>query len=100
MACIVPPLDNPVQGRVTVGIASVLVRAANAERRYLLLVNDSDTAIYVSLDAAALLNSGIRLNALGGWYEMLEGQNLYLGAVSAISSAAAKYLTYVEAPGA
>lgn len=97
MASIVPPLDNPAQGNVAVGIASVTVRAANAERRYLLLVNDSDTAIYVSLGTAAVLNTGIRLNALGGWYEMLEGQNLYLGAVNAIAGGAAKNLTYLEA---
>lgn len=93
----VPPLDNPAMGGVDVGDSSTTVRAANAERRYLLLVNDSDTEIYVALGVAAVLNQGIRLNSEGGWYEMLEGQNLYAGAVYAIASAADKRLTYQEA---
>lgn len=59
--------------------------AANANRKYLLLVNDSDTVIYLGLGTAAVLNKGIRLNALGGSYEMsfLLG-NLFTGAVNAI----------------
>jgi hypothetical protein len=93
----IPPLDTPTNGAVSVGIASTIVRAANVDRRYLLLVNDSDTDIYVALGAAAVLNTGIRLNAGGGWYEMLDGQNLYRGAVNAIAAAANKILTIVEA---
>jgi hypothetical protein len=97
MPGIVPPLDNPAQGAVSVGIASTAILAANPDRRYLLLVNDSNANIYVSLGAAAVLYTGIRLNAGGGWYEMLDGQNLYTGAVNAIAAAAAKNLTYLEA---
>jgi hypothetical protein len=93
----VPPLDNPAIGGVDVGTSSTEVRAANTERRYLLLVNDSDTEIYVALGTDAVLNEGIRLNSAGGWYEMLEGQNLYTGVVNAIASAATKRLTFQEA---
>lgn len=59
--------------------------AANPNRKYLLLVNDSDQIIYLGLSVAAVLNKGIRLNASGGSYEMsfLLG-NLFTGAVNAI----------------
>jgi hypothetical protein len=97
MPGIVPPLDNPANGFVSIGMVSTLVRPANDERRYLLLVNDSNAEIYLSLGTAAAAFIGIRLNASGGWYEMLDGQNLYTGAVYAIAAAAAKNLTYVEA---
>jgi hypothetical protein len=96
MVGIVPPIDNPVQGAVAVGIGSTLVIGANLERRYLILTNDSDAAIYVGFAAGAVLNQGIRLNADGGWYEMIEGQNLYAGAVYAISAAGGKNLCYLE----
>ncbi len=92
-----PPLDWTSGGGVDVGTSSTAVRPANPSRRYLALVNDSDTVIYVRLGTAAVLNEGIRLNAEGGWYEMLEGQNLYTGAVNAIASAATKRLTFQEA---
>jgi hypothetical protein len=97
MTGIVPPLNTPTNGSVSVGVGTTVVRAANPERRYLLLVNDSTTDIYLALGAAAVLYKGIRINANGGWYEMLDGQNLYTGAVNAISAVAARNLTYVEA---
>ena len=55
------------------------------KNRIALLVNDSDTAIYLKLGADAVANQGIRLNANGGSYEMsrLHG-NLYVGASNAI----------------
>ena len=92
-----PPLDNPSIDGVDVGTDSTEVAAFNSERRYLALVNDSDTDVYLALGEDAVLNKGIRLNASGGSYEMLEGQNLYTGAVNAIASAATKRLTVQEA---
>jgi hypothetical protein len=97
MPGIVPPLDTPTNGAVAVGIATTVVRTANGDRRYLLLVNDSDTIIYIALGANAVLHTGITLEPNGGWYEMLDGQNLYLGAINAITTVAGKVLTYVEA---
>jgi hypothetical protein len=96
MPGIVPPLDNSNIGAVLVGAISTLVLAANPERRYLILTNDSDSPIYLAIAVAAVLDQGIRLNANGGWYEMLEGQNLHTGAVYAISNAGAKNLCYQE----
>lgn len=52
---------------VTTSSASAL--AANTERDYLLLVNDSDQVIYIKFGGAAVLNQGIRLAASGGAFE-------------------------------
>lgn len=44
--------------------------AANANRQYLLLINDSDTVLYLAFGEAAVANKGLRLAASGGSYEM------------------------------
>ena len=60
------------------------VIAANPNRRYLLLVNDSDTVVYLRLQAgAAAVNSGVRLNASGGSYELTPASGIYTGAIRA-----------------
>ena len=76
---------TPTHTAVNVITSSGAVLAANANRKYALLVNDSDTTIYIKLNAAAVVNQGIRLNANGGSYEMstLFG-NLYTGAIYGI----------------
>jgi hypothetical protein len=80
---------------VTVGTASTVVLAANPARQYAIIVNDSDEAIYLSLGNDAQLNKGIRLNASGGSYEILE-ENMFTGRVTAISTSGSKVLTYIE----
>lgn len=68
-----------------VGSSSTLVLNANTSRKYALFVNDSDTAIYLALGQAAVVNEGIRLNPSGGSYEMdAKLGNLYRGAMYAI----------------
>jgi len=76
---------TPTHSAVTVTSTTTQALAANANRKYALLINDSDTVIYIKLGAAAVANEGIRLNANGGSYEMsdLHG-NLYAGAINAI----------------
>ncbi len=70
---------------VNVTAASTEVLAANEQRHYALIVNDSDTPIYLGIGEAAVLNSGIRLNARGGSYEMCPALgNLNQGAINAI----------------
>jgi hypothetical protein len=55
------------ESAVAVGTSSTEVVPANADRRFLLLINDSDTVIYCSLTGtAAVVNQGTRLNANGG----------------------------------
>lgn len=81
----------------TIGVASGVALAANANRKYALLVNDSDSAIYIKIGAAAVLSEGIRLNAGGGSYEMSVGYgNLDTRVINAISSGAGKVLLVTE----
>ena len=88
---------NPVTSTVTVLTTSTAVLSANATRRYALIVNDSDTVIYLSLGGTAVANTGIRLNANGGSYEMSPGLgNVYQGAITAICSATPKTLLVME----
>ncbi len=76
---------TPTHTSVGAATSSTLALAANSNRRYAIFVNDSDTAVYLGLGAAAIVNAGIRLNANGGSYEMsaMLG-NLYRGAINAI----------------
>ena len=75
----------------TVGAASAEAVAAGATRRRLILINDSDSVIYLGIGAAAVVGSGIRLNAAGGSYTMGPGDNV-TAAIYAISGGAAKNL--------
>ncbi len=73
------------------------ILAANANRKYLLLVNDSDETIYVSFTSPAALNRGIRLNALGGNYEASKQQgNINTLQVLAICASGGKNITVLE----
>jgi hypothetical protein len=70
---------------VAVAATTTTAKAANTDRIGLLLVNDSDTTIYIKIGAAAVLNQGIRLNANGGSFEMNAALgSLASGAVNAI----------------
>ncbi len=65
--------------------ASGVALTANASRNYILLVNDSDTVMYIKVGATAVANQGIRLNANGGNYEMAgEFGNFQFDAINAI----------------
>jgi hypothetical protein len=79
----------------TAGIATSTALASNANRKYALIVNDSANVVYIKLGATAALNTGIRLNANGGSYEINE-TNLYTGIIDCISSVAAQTLLVTE----
>ena len=90
---------TPVHSVNTVGAVATVVPsvAANASRKYLLLINDSDETIYIRMGAQAALNTGIRLNAAGGSYEMAQHLgNLYAGAIYAICTSGSKKLLVTE----
>ncbi len=78
--------------KVDVGSGSTPVLSANANRKKMILVNDSNETIYVNFSATAVLNEGIRLNANGG--NVVD--DIYTGAVSAISASGSKNLTVTE----
>lgn len=62
--------------------------AANINRRYALIQNDSDNVVvWLHLSATAVANKGIRLNPAGGFYEMTQAAgNVYTGVVSCITA--------------
>jgi hypothetical protein len=81
----------------TIGVASGAALAANANRKYALLINDSDAVIYLKFGGDAVLNQGIRLNANGGSYEICAANhNLDARVINAISSGASKNLLVAE----
>ncbi len=93
----VPNICSPVHTVVTAANATTRVVDANENRVYLLLVNDSDEAIYIKFGAAAALNEGIRLNASGGSFEMSPANaNLYTGFINAISTSGNKKLLVTQ----
>lgn len=86
-----------VNGSITVGTSSVKVMSHNLERKLATIVNDSANTIWLALGETAAVNKGIRLNALGGAFELGEFTNYkYFGAISAISDTANSNLTFVE----
>ena len=75
--------------------ASVL--AASETASYRLMVNNSDEVIYINLGGTAAANTGIRLNASGGSYEMsVAGGNWFNGAITAICASGSKILLVTQ----
>lgn len=73
---------------VSVGTASTVVLPGNAARRYVLLVNDSDTKMYVAIGTTAVSAKGVPV-APNGVFEM-SYLNLVSGTINAISAGDAK----------
>lgn len=72
---------------VDIGTSSTRILDANAERNYTILINDSDTVIYIGLGHVALLNYGLRLEANGGRHEFT-GDHIWRGYIDGIHGAA------------
>jgi hypothetical protein len=86
-------------GTAGVGTATGTAVPANDNRKYLLLINDSDTTMYLSLDGgAAVVNEGIRVNSGGSSYGMsFKGGDLFTGVITAIhGGTGTKKLLYTE----
>ncbi len=79
------PIDSAADTFGTVSGVSSTIVAANDNRRDLVIVNDSGLVIYLARGNTAVVGSGIRLNALGGVYNM-DTLNLFLGEINAIST--------------
>lgn len=81
---------------VTTSTGEVL--AASTDRKWALIINDSDVVIYCKIAAAAVLNEGIRLNANGGSFEISpQLGNFVTGAINCIHGGAGnKVLLVVE----
>ena len=80
----------------TVGVASALAVAANANRKGLAIVNTSANVVSLAFGAnPAVLNSGITLTTTGSVYEMSE-YDYSLLAVNAIASGSGSVISIQE----
>ena len=86
--------DTPTETAVNVGVSTTDVLAANANRKFLLLVNDSNNTIYIKLSGNASLNTGHRLNANGG--SILFDRYVPTAAVKAIATGTNSNLLVTE----
>jgi hypothetical protein len=87
--------ENAFNSAVVVGTTSTLVIAANPNRKFLILVNDSDESIYVTLGSPAVLQEGIMVGSFGGALN-IDTAMLYRGEVTAICESGGKRLTICE----
>lgn len=79
-----------------VGTDSTVILPDNPERSYALIINGSDTEIFLGLDTYAKLDEGILLNPKGGAYE-INMNNPYIGSVTGICTIADKRVLTIEA---
>lgn len=77
---------------VTVGSSSTTVIASNANRKAVIIVNDSDETVYLKYGTGAAANSGIRLNASGGTIR----EEMYTGVITGICASGGKVVTVTE----
>ena len=88
---------DPTETNVNVVNTSATVLAANSSRYSLLLVNNSDTDMYLALTGAAVVGHGIPLKAFGGSYDASKmAGNVPLTAITAIHGATGNKVLYVQ----
>lgn len=81
---------------VAVTNVSQLVLAENPQRKYCILINDSNQNIYLRFGSHAALNEGIAVYAAGFAYEITK-DNLWVGDIFAIhGGAGTKNLLIIE----
>lgn len=91
-----PPALTPSSPAVaSVGVASAEAVAVNANRKGLVLCNNSDNVISIAFGAAAVLNSGITLQPQGGSWTMTR-ETFTTAQVRAIAGGAASPLGVQE----
>ena len=79
---------------VTVGNTTTQVRPAFSSGKFLILSNNSNQTMYLSLGAAAVMNKGIRLNPNGSSFVL--GEHEFVGQVNGICGSGSKVLCYTE----
>lgn len=87
--------DSATSTGVTIGATSTQIVAANSGRRWLSIVNDSNSDMYISLGEAAVMNKGILLVPSGTI--VIEGDAPFKGAIYGICSAGGKNACACEA---
>lgn len=86
-------LTNP-PGQVAVALTTTLLLAANPNRKYAHISNNSGNPVFIQFDTAAVLNQGIRIPAFGLY--TIESNNLWLGSINAISVVAGTLIDILE----
>src|SRR3990167_669873 len=82
-------------GRVNCGPANtVTIMSANPSRMYAAFIVASSTAVSICPGASCTNQQGVYLNSGGSW-EILEGENLYSGAITCSASASSS-VAYIE----
>ncbi len=83
---------------VSVQVTNTALLGQNKFRKKVILINDSDTTIYVAKGTVAALNAGIRINPAGANFidEPDALGYLYIGPYAAICAAANKNLLVIE----
>lgn len=90
------PIRKVSDAPISVVTTSTLALADNPNRKYALLINTSNTDIWLRLGQAAVLGSGIFI-ARGGFAYEITGENLWTGAIYAIhGGAGAKVMSVLE----
>jgi hypothetical protein len=74
---------------------STTVLASNYARKYAIVVNVSDTDMWIRLGTGVTVNSGIPVAKNFGSYEIVD-ENLYVGAITAVCSTINKTIVVVE----
>lgn len=82
-------------GSASVTTSSGVLVPSKPDRRFLYLVNDSTSNVYLSFGGTATLNEGIRLGSSGGSL-LIDLNNLYTGAISGIVSSGTATVTFIE----
>ena len=79
----------------SIDATSTVVLTEDGDRKYAIFFNDSNETIYLGIGHPAQLNKGPRLNAEGGFYELLRapGGNFSMEDINAICASGGKNLT-------
>ncbi len=86
-------MDPP--AKKTVDATTTELLAEDGDRKYAIFFNDSNETVYLGIGHPAILNQGPRMNAEGGFYELLRapGGNFSMQVVNAICASGGKNVT-------
>jgi hypothetical protein len=80
--------------QISVGTSSTQLFAANPNRKYAHIVNNTSETIFIQFQVSAALNQGIKMNP--GSFYTLESTNLWLGVVNAIGNLPSQLIDVLE----
>jgi len=89
------PIVRATDTFATVGVVSTLVLAENLRRVDAEIVNDGEESVYLARGNAAVIGSGMRINARGGSYR-IGTNNMFYGDIYAICATGQLNLTISE----